>query len=95
MPQRGEVVPEVPARSIAVYTSRVDGVKDAALAPRVVPEPRLDAEVPRDVWRARLRAVRGDWYCKFIVGVGRELVAFQGCAIGLQGLLGLVVEGAV
>ena len=68
----------------AEHTSRVDGVKaprDAARGPRVVPEPRLDAEVPRDILWTRLRAVRGDWYRKLVVGVGRELVALQGRAV--------------
>ena len=63
--------------------------------PRVVPEPRLYGEVPCDVYRARVRAVRGYWYRKLVVRVGRELVALQGRAVGLQGLLGLIVEDAV
>ena len=74
MPQRREVVPEVP---------------------RVVPEPRLDAEVPRDIWRARVGPVRGYWNGELIVGVGRELVALQGRAVGLQCFLRFLVEDAV
>ena len=84
MPQRREVVPEVPAVRMASKSSHINKVKaprDAARVPRVVPEPRLDAEVPRDVFRARVRAVRGYGYRKLVVGVGRELVALQGRAV--------------
>ena len=83
MPQRRQIVPEVPARRVSV-TSRVDGVKaprDAARVPRVVPEPRFQAEVPRHIWRARVIAVRGYGYRKLVVRVGRELVALQGRAV--------------